>query len=387
VECNCTLLCLIRLAVWANCQSNQGTRTIEGDLWDALVKAECVSELNADDPKKVSFNRAARTDKGVHALGQVCSLMLQRVEKFDTPDGPALERALVKQLNDLLPAQIRIWGILRMPKSFQAKNSCDSRWYEYVMPTYLFANPPKGFYPNANLDEQGDPHYPFPNPDELPDKQEKRDERVKFFSVPGVTAEQVDKLKQFRMTPEQLEKLRAGIAKFKGTHNFFNYTLNKRFEEANSKRHLIQLEVSDPFVRDGQEWVSIRLWGQSFMLHQIRKMIGMIAMIIRTNTSLDVMDVAFTKVRFNIPKAPAVGLLLDRVVYRGFNDKLTKINRDRVANLKRQGVDGSQLETAITFDAYKQEMLEFRDAFVYPKVFAEDAKDNMYVAWQRLTCL
>ena len=33
-------------------------------------------------------------------------------------------------------------------------------------------------------------------------------------------------------------------------------------------------QCSDPFVRDGIELVSMKVKGQSFMLHQIRKMIG-----------------------------------------------------------------------------------------------------------------
>ncbi len=363
-------------------QFNPGAKTIEADLWQALVQTECVSTLNADDPRKVSFMRAARTDKGVHALGQVCSMMLQRVENLDTIQGPELERRLVKEINEKLPEQIRVWGIIKMPRSFQAKNSCDSRWYEYVMPTYLFANPRKAYYPESNLSDDGDVHYPFPHPGNL-DASDKRDERMKYFSVSSTSPEQISKLKEYRMTPAQVEMLRQGIAKYKGTHNFWNYTVNKRFEEPNSKRHLLELKVSDPFVRDGQEWVSVRLWGQSFMLHQIRKMVGMVAMIIRTNSSLDVMNVSFTKTRFNIPKAPSVGLLLDRVVYKAFNERLERMFGQRKQSLKDQGHEVENGDCRISFDKYDEEMAAFRDAFIYPKVFAEDARENTFLDWMR----
>lgn len=48
---------------------------------------------------KVSFMRAARTDKGVHAAGNVVSL------KFigEDPD-------VVSKINSYLPDQIRVWG-------------------------------------------------------------------------------------------------------------------------------------------------------------------------------------------------------------------------------------------------------------------------------------
>jgi hypothetical protein len=47
------------------------TKTIEGILYDALVKAGAVSASNADDTKKVDLSRAARTDAGVSAAGNV----------------------------------------------------------------------------------------------------------------------------------------------------------------------------------------------------------------------------------------------------------------------------------------------------------------------------
>ena len=56
-------------------RTSQG-RTIEGDLFNAFVAAGAISKANADDPKKSSLVRCARTDKGVHAAGNVISLKL-----------------------------------------------------------------------------------------------------------------------------------------------------------------------------------------------------------------------------------------------------------------------------------------------------------------------
>lgn len=63
----------------------------------------------------------------------------------------------------------------------------------------------------------------------------------------------------------------------------------------------------------GTEWLSLKVHGQSFMLHQIRKMVGLIIMIVRTDTPLKLIPETFKENRINIPKAPSLGLLLERV--------------------------------------------------------------------------
>lgn len=61
----------IRVTLLTHPSQTHGSRTIEGDIFAALVKAGAVSEDNADDHRKVDVQRAARTDAGVHAAGNV----------------------------------------------------------------------------------------------------------------------------------------------------------------------------------------------------------------------------------------------------------------------------------------------------------------------------
>ena len=105
-------------------------KTIEGDLFKAFVEAGAISKANADDPKKSSFVRCARTDKGVHAAGNIISLKLI-VEEED----------IVKKINEHLTPQIRIWGYERTNNSFSSYQLCDSRIYEYLIPTHSFLPP------------------------------------------------------------------------------------------------------------------------------------------------------------------------------------------------------------------------------------------------------
>jgi tRNA pseudouridine38-40 synthase len=111
-------------------QIDNKQKTIEGDLFNAFVAAGAISKANADDPKKSSLVRCARTDKGVHAAGNVISLKLI-IEEDD----------IIEKINANLSEQIRVWGIQRTIGSFSCYQACDSRWYEYLIPTHAFLPP------------------------------------------------------------------------------------------------------------------------------------------------------------------------------------------------------------------------------------------------------
>lgn len=51
---------------------------------------------------------------------------------------------LISYVNSLLPPFIRIWGLTRVQNSFNARTSCDSRQYEYLLPTHVFLPPKPG---------------------------------------------------------------------------------------------------------------------------------------------------------------------------------------------------------------------------------------------------
>ena len=51
--------------------SNLGFNTIEGELMQAMLKAELVNEEDTRKLQLLHFQRAARTDKGVSAVRQV----------------------------------------------------------------------------------------------------------------------------------------------------------------------------------------------------------------------------------------------------------------------------------------------------------------------------
>ena len=51
--------------------------------------------------------------------------------------------------------------------------------------------------------------------------------------------------------------------------NFHNYTLGKSFKDRACNRYMIDIDVAEPVEHNGMEWLSVKIHGQSFMLHQI----------------------------------------------------------------------------------------------------------------------
>lgn len=111
-------------------------------------KSPWVSRLRNSQPQN-SFSRVARTDKGVHAAGQIVAL---RMRCNNTKEGR--EEAL-QRLNAELPPTIRCLWIQRVPKGFDARHAASARHYEYLLPTRVlrprevFAPCPVSRYPKT----------------------------------------------------------------------------------------------------------------------------------------------------------------------------------------------------------------------------------------------
>ncbi|KAI1212153.1 pseudouridine synthase [Annulohypoxylon truncatum] len=445
-------------------QINHKEKTIEGDIFAALVAAKAISKANADDLRKSSFVRCARTDKGVHAAGNMISLKLI----IEDPD-------VVKKINENLPPQIRVWGIQRTLNSFSCYQACDSRWYEYLMPSYCLLPPhPESFLgkkvlesvkehgieeeyvkrlgevkdyweevrkndiqpildsldPNVRetvmrrmsavlndtedgkaADETAKPEMPD---EKLPDVSIETKEEVSGSKSEGKPTEVSDSaqhdpaeelnveagatttqtesaedsevkkpkemhpvdraLKQlkaayvtakrrYRVTPERISQLQQALDRYKGTNNFHNYTIKKSHSEASSKRTIRSFIVNpQPIQINDTEWLSLKVHGQSFMMHQIRKMVGMAVLVTRCATPLSRINESYEPTQISIPKAPGLGLLLERPVFETYNKRAKDQN-----NLAE-----------LDFGNYEKEIQEFKDSQIYRHIFELEERENSF---------
>ncbi|EMC99262.1 hypothetical protein BAUCODRAFT_129467 [Baudoinia panamericana UAMH 10762] len=493
-------------------QITPSERTIEGDLFAAFIRAGAISKANAEDPKKVSLVRCARTDKGVHAAGNMISLKLI-VEDED----------IVERINKELSPQIRVWGVERTVGSFSCYQACDSRWYEYLIPSHAFLPPHPGSWLGRKLEEHAD---------EVGDREayEGRQEEVKRFwervdadeisrvlqtidediraevvkalqgedeavattgaadveegeqrvvkaavtesdandadvgaeerteeaaiiinapaaqnqpddavtdasktaeagnataragdaepmpdtmvdsaiSLPpqqpptsaiepndsakadqptlapashdrqtrlraatkSLRAAYITAKRRYRIPTQRIARIQAALDKFVGTHNYHNYTVQKTYRDPSAKRHIKSFVVNPKPILIGEgddeadksEWLSLKVHGQSFMMHQIRKMIGMVTLLVRCGSNLDTLSHSFGEDKYSIPKVPGLGLLLERPVFDSYNN-IQAAKHDR---------------PPLLFGKFEREMEEFKQREIYQRIFREEEERNEF---------
>lgn len=81
-----------------------------------------------------------------------------------------------------------------------------------------------------------------------------------------------------------------------------------------AKRYIMSFRCAKTFVSNNMEFVVLEIKGQSFMLHQIRKMVAFAVAIARNIVSEETLNLAFdTKKKMDIAIAPSLGLCLCHV--------------------------------------------------------------------------
>jgi tRNA pseudouridine38-40 synthase len=100
-------------------QEQINARTVQGELKQAAQEI-----LRTD----FEIQGAGRTDAGVHAVGQVAHIKLRHPSRI-----PAA--ALLRELNDKLPASIAILELTEAPPKFHARHDALSRAYFYQIST------------------------------------------------------------------------------------------------------------------------------------------------------------------------------------------------------------------------------------------------------------
>ncbi len=197
---------------------------------------------------------AGRTDAGVHAIGQVAHLQL------DCRDSP---ETLLARINDELPADINILTLERAPVRFHARHDAVARSYLYQIAR-----------------------------------------RRTAFAKPFVWWVRDDL---------DIAAMKTACAAFVGMKNFESFTAEDR-DEISRTVLVDRVELAE----DGP-LLLVRVEGSHFLWKMVRRMVGVLVEVGRGGLSPSDAAALLTG-RSDLPArltAPASGLFLDRVYYRG----------------------------------------------------------------------
>ncbi|XVE68789.1 hypothetical protein DITRI_Ditri09bG0098500 [Diplodiscus trichospermus] len=387
-------------------QKNPGAKTIEGDLEEALFHSGAVPEQDRGNSKRYDWARSARTDKGVSAVGQVVSGRF-----YIDPPG------LVERLNQILPAQIRIFGYKRVTASFNAKKFCDRRRYIYLIPVFALdpschrdresvmaslgsgnelvkclecsergrkvigvmgkrsSSEAKSKIVQSDISSNNGDNGNAINEDSLTSElKEATDGSVQneVTNMEDVLVEE-DKVnlknrpmeeRRFCYGEEEKERFNRILKHYVGSHNFHNFTTRTKAEDPAARRYIVSFHANKVVTVEGIDFVKCEVVGQSFMLHQIRKMIGMAVAVVRNLAPESLIETALQKdVNINVPTAPEVGLYLDECLFASYNQKWKDSHEE------------------LSMKAYEEEAEEFKMKFIYSHIASTEREEGVVALW------
>jgi len=233
-------------AAYAGWQVQPNQRTVQSELEAALRRLAGAS---------VKLHGSGRTDQGVHAAGQVAHCDLPFVL-------PAA--SLVRALNALLPAAIRILRAQLVGAAFHARRSAVRKEYRYLIWNGKVISPFLRLY------------------------------------------------RTHVRAPLDVRAMRQAAALMVGRHDFAAFTANPNREVESTRRHVMKLTVS----RKGRE-ITIRVQSDGFLYKMVRSLAGFL---IRVGAGAvppeEALRILHSKIRTaRVPTAPPQGLFLWQVWY------------------------------------------------------------------------
>lgn len=311
-------------------QKTPNAKTIEESIEKSFHELGLISSSNFGTLSKIGWSRGSRTDKGVHAILNVIACKLQLSDEYmkNTENQSELvtDKKEFKQsidfaylkmkINEQLDVNIRIFNIFLVTKSFEVRTSAGSRQYVYIFPLSILGNS-----------------------DEVSDDETK----IKFQSI---------------------------LDAFKGSHNFHNYTVKGDPNHSSSTRYMIdiQCQIRSLDSHSSEEigknkYAEISIHGQSFMYHQIRKMIGTAIFSYRKNWGDTYIQNSMNKNKCMTFLAPSEGLYLDRILFDSYNKK-----KDIPAPIEPSAAVQTEIE-------------KFKSTLIYPKIAEVEIKDKTFTQW------
>lgn len=172
-------------------------------------------------------------------------------------------------------------------------------------------------------------------------------------------------MKDYRVPAEKLQRVNDLLQNYKGTKKFHNFTIKKEPFDPSSFRQMKSLECSPPFIVNDVEFCVIRIRGNSFMMHQIRRMVGLLLAVTREVIDESVFERAFSDNEVDLPTAPGLGLVLDQVHYDKYD--------------RTFGSDGKHEK--LTWEECDEAVQEFREKFIHSNIVRTEIEEEPMLQW------
>ena len=355
---------------------NMAYPAVEDVLLQAIKTSNFVSTLTqeGDCMKKISWQRASRTDKGVHAHRNVVSLKIQH------PLSLSLE-AMRSELQNLLPSDIRIFDVLPVTHAFNSHRNCSSRVYRYILPSYALLGQERrkslisliqAFLKQeertndkavesgervkieatnsrdeceqqssslgAQSSEQGLSSTNSPRSSRslsgrsdgiIEDIQTIQSLSPSFFDFLETNIDTAD-LQLTKLDELLLQKANQCLARYQGTHSFHNFTHGYACSDPRVMRYIMSATIEKLIVRNenggSYDVLRVEITGQSFLINQIRKMVAAVLCTVNEGRAIsEFEELLKPDIQKDVPLLPANGLFLHTLHFESYNAKLRRI--------------------------------------------------------------
>lgn len=163
---------------------------------------------------------------------------------------------------------------------------------------------------------------------------------------------------------EEKKRFNRILKHYVGSHNFHNFTTRTKAEDPSARRYIISFGADFVVNVEGIDFLKCEIVGQSFMLHQIRKMIGLAVAVMRNCAPESLIETALQKnVNINVPTAPEVGLYLDECIFESYNKKWKDSHEE------------------LSMKAYEEEAEKFKMKHIFSHIAQTEQKEGVVALW------